>query len=389
VIRDDVDAKQKFANNVGGVRTSRGLTSKIIGNRADCILIDDPNDAYEVFSEASRREVKGKWDSAIYNRVNDPRVSCRIGVQQIVHDDDWSHHWLHKAKKATGLERVVHVSLPMEFDPERAIRKTVLGPVDWRTRAGEILDPVRFTPELLASERERLGQFSYESQYNQNARPLGGGMFERRMWRFFRMPGQLTSGRAPGCEMRTPAIELETRRDGKLMLDFLHMTVDASFGSTNDSASQVGLLLVGGREANRFVFDDRTKRMSFNDTCSSIDRMLRDYAADERFPPITKILVEKKANGAAIIESLGARFPGFIAIEPEGGKIARAHAMEPSVAAGNVYLLESADWMRDFVDELALFPNGRFDDRVDAMSQLMIYNAVNLSMVNRWAAMSR
>jgi len=50
------------------------------------------------------------------------------------------------------------------------------------------------------------------------------------------------------------------------------------------------------------------------------------------------ILVEKAANGAAVLDVLQRQIPGVIAVEPRGDKLTRAHAISPQVEAGNVYL---------------------------------------------------
>jgi predicted phage terminase large subunit-like protein len=35
---------------------------------------------------------------------------------------------------------------------------------------------------------------------------------------------------------------------------------------------------------------------------------------------------------------------------------------------GFVYLPEKADWLTEYVNELTLFPNGKYDDQVDSTS---------------------
>jgi hypothetical protein len=42
-------------------------------------------------------------------------------------------------------------------------------------------------------------------------------------------------------------------------------------------------------------------------------------------------LIEDKANGSAVIQELKHELPGLIAVHPEGGKVARAHAVSAQV----------------------------------------------------------
>ena len=83
--------------------------------------------------------------------------------------------------------------------------------------------------------------------------------------------------------------------------------------------------------------------------------------------------MEDKANGPAVIQELRHDVDGLIEVTPEGGKIARAHAVSPQVEAGNIYLPHPAcaPWIEAFVEETAAFPNGRYDDQVDAMTQAL------------------
>ena len=72
---------------------------------------------------------------------------------------------------------------------------------------------------------------------------------------------------------------------------------------------------------------------------------------------------------------LGAVIPGLIAVPPRGGKIARAHAVSAQIESGNIYLPEpaGAPWVQDLIEEFAAFPNGAYDDQVDAMTQAILH----------------
>lgn len=65
---------------------------------------------------------------------------------------------------------------------------------------------------------------------------------------------------------------------------------------------------------------------------------------------------------------------GLIAVNPKGGKEARAHAVSPQIEAGNVYLpiLNLPPWRDSFIEECAVFPNGAHDDQVDSMTQALL-----------------
>ena len=91
------------------------------------------------------------------------------------------------------------------------------------------------------------------------------------------------------------------------------------------------------------------------------------------FPETAYVLVEDKANGSAIIQTLQHEFPGVIAINPKGGKVARVNAVSPAIESGNVLLPENELWTEEFVDQFTGFPALPHDDMVDACSQALSF----------------
>ena len=124
---------------------------------------------------------------------------------------------------------------------------------------------------------------------------------------------------------------------------------------------------MGSEGSDRFLLDQTRARLDMPATKEAV-RLL-----SERWPRAAAKLVEDKANGPAVIQELRHQLPGLIEVKPEGGKVARAHAVSPMVEAGNVYLPHPmlVPWVEAFLEEMAAFPNGRHDDQVDAMTQAL------------------
>jgi predicted phage terminase large subunit-like protein len=177
-LAEDQNAKGLYRNTRGGYRQAMGFNSRITGDRADAILVDDPHDAQEAESDAIRQGVLDRWDSAIANRLNDLRSSVRIGIMQRLHSEDWSGHVL-----KSGVWE--HLCIPQEFEPKRA-RTTCIGWTDPRKESGELLFPKRFTPEILRQERARLGSYGYAGQHQQQPVPSEGGVFKHAWFRYWR-----------------------------------------------------------------------------------------------------------------------------------------------------------------------------------------------------------
>ena len=58
-------------------------------------------------------------------------------------------------------------------------------------------------------------------------------------------------------------------------------------------------------------------------------------------------------------------------MQPEGDKITRMSAQSAKIEAGYVHIPEQASWLPEFQTELLQFPNGRYDDQVDSLSQFL------------------
>jgi predicted phage terminase large subunit-like protein len=91
------------------------------------------------------------------------------------------------------------------------------------------------------------------------------------------------------------------------------------------------------------------------------------------FPESQYILVEDKANGSAIIQTLRSEFVGVIAVTPKGGKVSRVHAVAPAIESGNVYIPSDEAWAQELVDQFTSFPAAAHDDMVDSATQALSF----------------
>jgi phage terminase large subunit-like protein len=96
-------------------------------------------------------------------------------------------------------------------------------------------------------------------------------------------------------------------------------------------------------------------------------------ALAEQWKP-TAILVEDRASGQSLLQELkSATTLPVLAVKVDSDKLSRAQAVTPLVEAGKVFVPEFAPWLGDYIDELAAFPMGNYDDSVDSTTQALNY----------------
>lgn len=337
LLREDANEKtfykttaqgQMFSTSVGGSATGLG------GNR---IVIDDPINPVEAHSELIRKSATAWMQQTMHTRLDDKRLGAIVLVMQRLHEEDPTALALSLGWK--------HVCLPCEYEQTKSSLdpRTVPCPGDPRTTPGELLWPEREGERELAVQKKSLGSVGYNGQYQQRPAPAEGGLFKRKSWRFYSDYALI------------PA------------LDEVLMSVDCTFKDSVDT-DFVAIHVWGRKGAAKYLLDHAHERMGIIETMACIERL------SARWPTCYAKLVEDKANGSAVIEQLRSKVAGLIPVQPEGGKIARAHAAAPTVEAGDVYLpSKNIDaWIELFIEECAAFPNGAHDDNVDAMSQAFL-----------------
>jgi predicted phage terminase large subunit-like protein len=363
------DAKGKFVTTQRGWRFATSVNGIGTGERGDRVIFDDPHNIKKVESRRDRDSVIQYFAEVLPTRVNDPETAAFVVIMQRTHEGDVSGHIL-------GMELgYEHLCLPMEYESNHPYpSRTSVHFVDPRREDGELLWPERFSRRHLEEDlkpalRSISGDYAVAGQLQQRPVPRGGGMFKRSWWRFYETSLAGRRIRPTGC-VADPPVSLPER------FDRVVVSVDAAFKAV-EKGSRVSILVVGTSGPNRYVLENITDLMEVDETIDALAKFDRDGktlvgGVMARWPGAA-VIVEDRANGPAIVRTLSLRVPGVVAVQPEGGKEARANAMEPAVKSGHFFLPDGADWVIDFVDELGSFPAAVHNDQVDALSQAHIW----------------
>lgn len=248
-----------------------------------------------------------------------------------------------------------------------------IGWVDPRKMKGELLWPERFGPEEIERLKVDLGARAYEAQFQQRPSPAGGGTLKSHWWNYWHPQGLVVKP----VRIKLPNGDIQERNSVELpeSFDMVLQSWDMSFKDLKTSDFVVGQVHAI-RGARRFIIDQMRGRMDFPATLAAVRELTG------RHPQAHLKLVEDKANGPAVIQSLRDEISGLVEVNPQGGKVSRAAAASPELEAGNWYLPHPmiAPWVGNperptdggFLAETSMFPYGANDDMCDAWSQSAI-----------------
>ncbi len=348
-----------------GWRRSFGIDSEVIGERADCLLGDDLHDPRNLEPDTLARVVN-IFDKSLFNRVNNQALSIRIVVMQRVHRQDLTGHCLSRKH-----QRWLHLCIPMTRLEVQ--NENILKWVDPR-RVGEVLMPAIYTAAVLETERDRLPGELYLALYEQDPPEYGGAIFKAHQFKWFRFeddPPAPVVARPTGAN-RDEAAVVKADYRGRYF-DYMVISVDGNSARKSSEAkgSDVGIQVWGFLGYNRFLVDDRTAALGFPETLDVIVELLALY------PEVTKLWVEAKALGPALLAQMENKIQELEAIKVDKSKEARASAASPQVRAGRVYIRENQAWNGKTFIQFSTFPHTpeRKNDRVDTMTQVLNHTA--------------
>lgn len=353
-LREDQKAKAKWlveyrgkngeTRRDGGGYTAVGVGGALTGIGARVIIVDDPFKSRE--EAESPRERERVWDyyrSTLYSRLEG--AGAVIVIMQRWHGDDLVGRLLAEqaAKGAGPGDEWEVVNFPAiaeedEVDPET-------GEI-WR-REGEPLWPSKFPLAVLENIRATMSEYNWQSQYQQKPIPRETQEFKPelfKVWDAAEVEKLRFAGRLRYATAVDPAISQSRAADSTVVLTVAKeiggprifriredagrytpsQTVDLIFSHQLEFGSDVGIECVAYQRALKYAVTEEQRRR-------------------ERYFPV----VELKATG---------------------DKATRVRGLLPLYAAGVVSHMPGD---RAYEAEALQFPNGKHDDRLDAMAHTL------------------
>ena len=345
--------KRKYTVNRNGEFTapggqgsyiSDGIGGGFTGKPADIFIIDDPiKNNEEALSMVTKEKIWNWYQSTCKTRMS--KNSGQIIMATRWAEDDLSGRVMELYK---GDDRLTVLSFP-------AINiKSEVG-YNPGLPEGALVPQLHPIEQLMEMKRES-SDYWWSALYQQSPKALGGNVFKE-----------------IGIQYYFP-------KDLPEKWDTVIDSWDCTFKDTDGTDFVVGQKWAK-RGADSYLLLQIRDRMSFTKTKEEVRNLSR---LDPQ--PRGGVLIEDKANGPAVIDTLRGEVPGLIPIEPDGSKLARAHAVTSYWEARNIWLPhpEIAPWVKLLINELTGFPAAANDDQVDALTQALrklypLYKGLSIS----------
>lgn len=345
----------------GGRCHAAGLKGGITGFGADLFIIDDPIKNQEAAeSDAILAKIHDEMGPSVQSRVHPGGKLIVIQTRWVENDvigyieENWSE-FIYKS-----------INLPCECeDPEndplgRALGDSLMGP---HLGDNDLPPRIRNDNDWLKSKKTLVlagdGEHVWNALYQGHPSAQNGNLFHDDWWQ-------------PYSRAKVKFTDFE----------YSVLSIDATF-KASETADMVAIELWGLLDGKSYLYKLINRRMGFVDTVNRIKTFVKE------FPGIDQLLIEDKANGSAIIDTLHyiKDMPPIVGVNPLGGKYSRAQAVVPYVASLSCYVPtdftdeenREIEWdgkeqllpREKFIKQYSRFPFMKHDDMVDSGTQCL------------------
>jgi len=332
---------QRWETKEGGGLLAAGRGSAMTGFRSDFTVIDDPiKDMQEAQSELIRETTVDWFSSVVLTRMSN--LSQIVVICTRWHKDDLIAHVV----KSLDAE---YINIPAQASHDDDVLDRKIG--EWLP---SVQNRSEKSWQLI---KAAVGTYVWQALYQGDPQVTGGSYLN--VDKIDVIPAE-------------SVIYQDQRTGSFLTLDraLVIQSWDLTFGDIDTSGKRRKTdgsyvaghvyVVIGG---TKWILVDRVhERLTFTESVSAVLRM------SAKWPQTSRIYVEKKANGAAMLNTLRKRAALIKPVEPGGSKEVRALAAQPTVDQGNVAWLDTVFDER-MAQEFRDFPFGKHDDDVDAFTQ--------------------
>ena len=333
----DSKASGRWDTKRGGMYYAVGVGSNLAGRGGDLIIIDDPH------SEQTALSTSG-FDLAWDWYTGGPRQRLQPGGAIVLVQTRWSEKDMTaQLIRAQGKDPLA--------DQWEIVELPALMP------SGEPCWPEFWSKHELEQVKASVPPYKWNAQYQQNPTAEELSILKREWWK------KWTKKEVPNLQYVIQSYD--TAFSKKETADYSAITTWGVFYPQEIGGSPALILL-----------DVKKGRWDFPE--------LKVIAQEQyNFWEPETVIIEAKATGMPLTHELQKLGIPVVNFTPSKGndKLSRVHSISPLFEAGMVWAPDEV-WADEMIEECAAFPNGRYDDLVDSMTQaLMRYRQGNFVQI--------
>ena len=338
VFSDDQNAAGFYKLKAGGYRKSVGIGGQITGSGADIIIVDDAQSPKMSTSEVEIRNVKQFYDGTLYSRLNQPELGVRIVIMQRLNEADLSGHLIE-----TNPEKHDHICIPVQLDMNN-LEKENLSPKELIKHYSKdgLYWPDRFSSNVIQDFIKRLGSREAAGQLFQRPAPKEGNMVKE-AWFDIIDPTTIT-------------------RD--LRYEPMYFYIDTAESDEQKESGDSTAVVVAFKKDNIVYICNviKVKKEFFE-----LVKFIPLFLSENLYSQYSMVKIEPKSSGKSIVSQLKATtMLNVVELPaPKDSKVVRLTSVTPMMESRRVKFLQG-NYLKPFMDNLLVFPNGKHDDDVDA-----------------------
>lgn len=326
---DPRHSKKRDFKVAGGGRVRASAVRSVTGKGADFIIFDDPHNADEWDNDRKKSKVIEAFQLLV-SRRDGGKMSRMLVVGHRIAEDDLSAHILEVD------DDFVHVRLPLYAPKDMSFD---LGDASWHLPKGEALRPDAYPPDEIKSRRQDHQGAPFRLYYQQGLGPKTDD-FEIDVSLF-------------------PFIEWNRHNDSHVVL-----SVDPAQKTESASRNVIHVYAVNG---DRYVL-----LQAFAEKCTFLRLKLKVKKYAQLYGA-SLIIIENTARGPDLIEELRRDFNiRIVPVNPRGTKAFRYRKCIPIIRAKRINLKRNRPEVEAAIDEVLAYPNGAYDDHVDALTNFLL-----------------
>lgn len=347
-------AVNDFATTCGGGRMATSIGGTLTGRDADWIIIDDPQKSVDASSESQRAKLNEWYGSTLYSRLNDKATGKILLVMQRLHQDDLSGHLLDSGNQF----KVIKLPVIATEDESWVVKNRISGKTRVITRVkGELLHPEREDMDVVMGIKNSMGEYAFAAQYQQDPCPPEGGIIKESWLKYY----------------TNTSFNIN-----KVARVFISWDTANKTGSTNAYSAAVVVVMTYDRHF--YLVEVYRGRYDMPGLLKEAEYLYNGWKYDTDAGSKVTMLIEDAASGTQLIQCLNAKRDAHnllfnvIPVKPNGDKVSRLMGCGALIENGTLKFPQQEKlWWSEFKKELLGFPNSKYKDQVDALTQCINY----------------